>query len=88
MSELTTVLTSQFGSLEIDVVQATGQPEPGITRKQLGEMLEYANPDISIGNIHNRNKDRLAALSLSSACPQDTSQGIPQAIPFHRQSHG
>jgi len=63
MTNIQKVLTSRFGSLEIDVVQA-GQAEPGVTREQLGEMLEYANPAISIGNIHNRNRDRLDPFSV------------------------
>jgi len=30
---LTTIMISHFGSQEINVVQATGQPEPGVTRQ-------------------------------------------------------
>ena len=63
MTNLTKVLTTQFGSLEIDVLKSE-QSEPGITREQLGEMLGYAMPAISVGNIHNRNKDRLDPLSV------------------------
>ncbi len=29
------------------------------TREQIGQLLGYSNPGISIGNIHNRNKERL-----------------------------
>ena len=57
MLNIQKVLTSHFGSLEIDVVQA-GQAEPGITRKQLGEMLGYENPALAIKDIHVRNADR------------------------------
>jgi hypothetical protein len=64
-NELTKVLMTHFGSLEIDVVQADGQPEPGITRKQLGEMLEYADPQKAIENIHARNKERLDQFSVT-----------------------
>jgi len=60
---LTTIMISHFGSQEINVVQATGQPEPGVTRQQLGEMLGYEHPDKSIANIHGRNKDRLDQFS-------------------------
>ena len=58
MTNIQKVLTSHFGSLEIDVVQAAGQPEPGITRRQLGEMLGYENPSLAIKDIHTRNADR------------------------------
>ena len=58
MTTLQKVLTSHFGSLEIDVVRAV-QSEPGITRKQLGEMLGYENPSLAIKDIHARNADRL-----------------------------
>jgi len=57
MTNLQKVLTSHFGSLEIDVVKA-GQTEPGITRKQLGEMLGYENPTKAIKDIHVRNAER------------------------------
>ena len=63
MTNIQKVLTSHFGSLEIDVVQAAGQPEPGITRRQLGEMLGYEDPINSIQKIHNRNKKRLDQFS-------------------------
>ena len=51
------ILTSQFGSLAITVVKA-GQSEPGITRKQLGEMLGYENPVFAIKDIHVRHAAR------------------------------
>jgi len=64
MTNLQKVLTSHFGSLEIDVVQAAGQPEPGITRRQLGEMLEYVDPQNAIDVIHGRHRERLDAFSV------------------------
>jgi len=64
MTNLQKVLTTHFGSLEIDVVQADGQPEPGITGKQLGEMLEYAFPQEAIDKIYQRNKERLDQFSV------------------------
>ena len=64
MTNIQKVLTSRFGNMEINVVQATGQPEPGITGKQIGEMLGYAFPQESIDKIYQRNKDRLDPLSV------------------------
>ena len=57
MANVQKILTSRFGSLAINVVKA-GQTEPGITRKQLGEMLGYKNPDLAIKDIHARNAQR------------------------------
>ena len=57
--------TSPFTALAIDVVKA-GQAEPGITRQQLGEMLEYTDPATAIAKIHMRNKDRLDPLSVTT----------------------
>ena len=62
MTNLTKVLTTQFGSLEIDVLKSE-QSEPGITREQLGEMLGYGAPMRSIAKIHDRNRERLDPLS-------------------------
>lgn len=36
-----------------------------MTRKQIGEALQYKNPDDAIYRIHERNKDRLDALSVT-----------------------
>ena len=57
MTNIQKVLTSRFGSLEIDVVK-TGHSEPGITRHQLGEMLGYENPDRAMSDIHRLHADR------------------------------
>jgi phage antirepressor YoqD-like protein len=57
MTNIQKILTSRFGSLAIDVIR-TGQTEPGITRKQLGEMLGYKNPDLAVKDIHARNTRR------------------------------
>jgi hypothetical protein len=62
MTKLQKHLTSQFGSLEIDVVK-TGE-EPGVTREQLGTMLGYADRHRAIAKIHGRNSARLDSLSV------------------------
>lgn len=40
------------------------QNEIFLTRKQIGEALEYKNPDDAIYRIHERHKDRLDKFSL------------------------
>ena len=63
MSNIQKVLTSRFGNLKINVLK-TEQHEPGITRRQLGEMLEYSDPQNAIDVIHRRNQGRLDPLSV------------------------
>lgn len=58
-----TVITSKpFGALNVDVYQNDKQ-QYYMTREQIGQALEYGNPQISIGTIHKRNADRLDPLS-------------------------
>ena len=63
MTTLQKILTSHFGDLSVEVVQPDAG-EPGVTRKQLGEMLGYEYPVQSITKIHERNQDRLDPLSV------------------------
>lgn len=35
-----------------------------LTREQIGSALEYSYPDIALGKIHNRHKDRLDQFSV------------------------
>ena len=57
MTSIQKVLTSHFGSLEIDVVKA-GQAEPGITEIQLGAMLGSDDPEQYVHRIRTRYPDR------------------------------
>ena len=56
--------TKSFNGVSLDCYQdETKQDDFWATREQIGELLEYENPRISIGNIHNRNKERLDKFS-------------------------
>lgn len=66
-----------------------------MTRKQMGEALQYANPQKAIDNIHERNKDRLdqfsVTLKLRATDGKDyltdlyNTKGIYDVIRFSRQ---
>jgi prophage antirepressor-like protein len=55
------VKTEQFGKLSLHVYNDNG--ETYLTREQIGTALEYSNPQQAIAKIHDKNKDRLDALS-------------------------
>ena len=58
--------TREFNGITLRCYQEAGQVDPTdfwATREQIGQALGYANPGISIGNIHNRNKERLDRFS-------------------------
>lgn len=58
-----TVITSKpFGTLNVDVYEDS-KHQYYMTREQIGTALEYTNPAVAIGKIHNRNTDRLDPLS-------------------------
>lgn len=58
-----TVITSKpFGALNVDVYEDS-KHQYYMTREQIGTALEYTNPAVAIGKIHNRNTDRLDPLS-------------------------
>lgn len=58
-----TVITSKsFGALNVDVYQ-NDKHQYYMTREQIGQALEYNNPNKAIQNIHVKNTDRLDPLS-------------------------
>lgn len=58
-----TVITSKpFGALNVDVYEDS-KHQYYMTREQIDTALEYTNPAVAIGKIHNRNTDRLDPLS-------------------------
>jgi prophage antirepressor-like protein len=59
---LQVIKSSAFEGTQVDFYQ-DDKEEFCATREQIGTMLGYAEPDISIGNIHNRNKQRLDKFS-------------------------
>lgn len=61
------LMTRQFNGLQFDCYQDEQQQGSDnqfwATREQIGRLLGYAEPDIAIGKIHNRNKERLDKFS-------------------------
>ena len=61
------LMTRQFNGLQFDCYQDDNQNSSDnqfwATREQIGRLLGYANPEISVANIHNRNKERLDKFS-------------------------
>ena len=63
LSNVKLVTTESFEGLVCNVYQNINN-EIFLTRKQIGEALEYENPDDAIYRIHERHKDRLDKFSL------------------------
>ena len=58
------LMTKNFNGVQLDCYKADNANDDfWATREQIGRLLEYGNPGISIGNIHNRNKERLDKFS-------------------------
>lgn len=58
--------TREFNGHVLDCYVYPEQTDKGdfwVTREQIGELLEYADPDNAITNIHRRNKERLDTFS-------------------------
>ena len=56
--------TREFNGVALACYKADNESDGfWVTREQVGQMLEYKNPRISIANIHNRNKERLDKFS-------------------------
>lgn len=68
---LTLATTKHFGNLDIQVYENRelshnrAQDDFYMTREQVGQALEYGDPDKAIRNLHARNKERLDPLSTS-----------------------
>ena len=65
-SELQLYTTKTYNGLELDCYVKQCDESSGdfwATREQIGRLLGYAEPRISIANIHNRNKERLDRFS-------------------------
>ena len=66
MNELVLVNSKFFNGVRFDCYQDAHQQDSSdfwATRTQIGQLLEYENPGVSVGNIHNRNKERLDKFS-------------------------
>ena len=65
-STLQLVKSTQFNGITFDCYKENNEQDSAdfwATRTQIGQLLEYENPGLSIGNIHNRNKERLDKFS-------------------------
>lgn len=63
MSNLQLVKSANFGNVKCDFWQ-NETSDILMTRKQIGQALEYSNPDDAIYRIHERHKDRLDKFSV------------------------
>ncbi|MBR0315840.1 MAG: hypothetical protein IJQ99_03165 [Synergistaceae bacterium] len=63
--ELQVLTTKNFNGVDFNCYRADGQDNGDFwaTREQIGQLLEYENPNIAIGIIHQRNADRLNKFS-------------------------
>lgn len=64
MNGLVKVKNSQFGSIVCDYY-GNNDGEFFMTRRQIGEALEYADPQKAIDNLHKAHKDRLDIFSVT-----------------------
>lgn len=65
-NEMALVKSEMFGTVECDFWQKADENEIWMTRKQIGEALEYANPQWAIDKIHSKHSDRLDKFSVTT----------------------
>lgn len=63
VNELTVIRSENFGAVTCDFLKDANS-EIWMTRRQIGEALEYIDPAPSIKNIHLRHKERLDKFSM------------------------
>jgi DNA-binding XRE family transcriptional regulator/prophage antirepressor-like protein len=63
MNDLTLVKSANFGDVQCDFYSYGESKEIKVTRRQIGESLEYSDPEDSIKKIHERHRDRLDKFS-------------------------
>ena len=61
--KLALVKSENFGGVTCDFYQGMG--EIWMTRRQIGEALEYRDPEDAIRKIHERHKERLDKFSVT-----------------------
>jgi anti-repressor protein len=64
MSYLTLVKSENFGNVQCDFYSDNNQF--WMTREQIGRALEYTDPMVAIGKIHDRHKERLGKHSFTN----------------------
>ena len=57
------ITTEKFGDLNCNFYRNIND-DILLTREQIGQALEYANPDSALSIIHKKHKDRLNSLSV------------------------
>ncbi len=66
-STFTLIKSAVVNGINIDCYAQVGNDQPDksfwLSREQIGALLEYAEPRLSVANIHNRNKKRLDKFS-------------------------
>ena len=65
MSNLTLISTETFNNLPCNFYRNIND-DILLTREQIGQALEYANPQKAIDNIHSKHRDRLDELSVTT----------------------
>ena len=65
MSNLTLISTETFNNLSCNFYRNIND-DILLTREQIGQALEYANPQKAIDNIHSKHRDRLDELSVTT----------------------
>jgi prophage antirepressor-like protein len=65
-NDLQLITTKSFNGVELDCYVEPNQQDKGAfwaTRTQIGQLLEYVEPGVAIGKIHQRNQERLDKFS-------------------------
>ena len=65
MSNLTLITTETFNNLPCNFYRNMND-DILLTREQIGQALEYSNPQKAIDNIHSKHRDRLDELSVTT----------------------
>ena len=63
MSKLKLITTETFGDLSCNFYRNMND-DILLTREQIGQALEYSDPDVALSKIHKKHKDRLDGLSV------------------------
>lgn len=63
-NELTLIIDEQFGPVSCHFYRCGGTGDLWMTREQIGQALEYADPAVAIAKIHARHPDRLEKYSV------------------------
>lgn len=62
-NKMTLISTKMFDSTNCDFYCDSSQNEYYLTREQIGTALEYSDPIVAIGKIHDRHAERLDKFS-------------------------